>query len=418
MSNHANSRFPSLAGLCLLVLLAPGCATNPGVAPDVSLREILDADNAFGPRPDLPTPDAIHRLTPAQEADFLAFMGDPDNAVYKPNERLYEYLSRKTRHFAYDGTTFSAARTLAQNSGNCMSLAVLTTALADLAGVETAWQLMDDVPVYEFNDTAIIKGLHIRSLLYDPQVIEVDGALMMSRSGIKIDYFPTNRQRFISNLDRGDYLAMYYQNKAAEALQAGDPDRAYWLAREALVQAPDYAAAINTLAVLNRRAGRLETAEAIYRFGIAHADNKLSLLKNYRVLLQASGRVEEADAISRRLERLDDPSPFHWYQLARSSFEEGDFKTAIRYYNKALDLAPYLHEAYLGIALSNYELGRLDRTRRALVSATEEAEKVSTRQLYQAKLAALSRQTGGSPGTAFPPTVGDKHRGLSPLSIQ
>src|SRR5690606_9721405 len=142
-------------------------------------------------------------------------------------------------------------------------------------------------------------------------------------------------------------------------------------------------------AVVNRRVGDIDKAEAIYKYGIARADNKLTLLKNYHVLLLGSGRAEEAAEIERQLNSLDDPSPFHWFQLARTSYEERNYADAIRYYSRAIDLAPYLHEAHLGLARAYYEAGRLRAAERALETALENVFRPSTRNLYEAKLMTL-----------------------------
>lgn len=219
--------------------------------------------------------------------------------------------------------------------------------------------------------------------------------MVLGRPGIRIDFFINNRQRFISNLDENEYLAMYFENLSAEALAEGLIDNAYWYALEALHYVPKHAPAINTMAVIQRRTGQIATAEALYRYGIAHAEEKLTLMKNYLRLLEESGREKEAQAVRLQLERMDDPSPYHWYQLARSTYENGEYREAIRYYKKALSIAPYLHEAYLGIALSHYELGQLENSQQALVSAYTEAPKLSMRNLYQAKLEWLSREMAG-----------------------
>lgn len=383
---------------CLLlaaILLGSGCAAT-GITgqQDVDVIALTPANTGnFGPRPAIPTPADLHRLTPEQQRHFLAYMNRPSLSTMAPNLRLYQYLDDVTSDYAYEGVTYNASDTLHLNSGNCMSLAVLTTALADLAGIEVGYELMDDIPVYEFNDTLVKKGVHIRTKLFEGELIEVAGVYLFTRPGIIIDYFPTNRQRFMGNINREEYLAMLYQNLAAEALERGDLDAAYWHALESLKHVPDHAAAMNTLAITNRRAGDLETAEFIYRFAIAHADDKLTLMKNYALLLIDSGHEAQARDIQDRLDAMEDPSPFHWYQLAKSAADNGDHRAAIRFYNKALDLAPYLHEAWLGIAVANIELGRLDRTRRALLEAAQEAVKVSTRNLYQAKLAALGRES-------------------------
>ncbi|MCC6201370.1 MAG: tetratricopeptide repeat protein [Gammaproteobacteria bacterium] len=380
--------------IIVAALLGSGCATLPRVAlPDGQPLALTVANTGtFGPRPELPTPAALHRLTPEQRQAFLDYLADPALAGIAVHHRLFQYLERMTRDFAYEGTTFDASQTLAGNSGNCMALAILTTALAEIAGLEIGHQLMDRSPVFELAGTTVKKGFHIRTKLYDPEFVEASGVFLMTRPGIKIDYFPTTGQRFVSNLEENEYLAMIYQNLAVEALDSNDLTGAYWHAMEALQHVPDYAPAINTIAVANRRAGDLATAEFVYRYGIDHADDKLSLLKNFRVLLERSGRDAEARTIQHRLDTMTDPSPFHWFELARAAVAERDHRAAIRYYGKALELAPYLHEAYLGIAQANYDLGRYDSARAALEAAFREADKSSVKAFYQAKLASLAQE--------------------------
>lgn len=383
--------------LLVSVLFFSGCTAVR--QPEAIPQRLTAANTApFGERPAIPTPDDLHGLDAAQVSAFLGYMNQPHLAALDPDLRLYQYLENITQRYAYEGITHTAQDALRYNSGNCMSLAVLTTALVEAAGMVIEYQLMDDVPVYEFNDTLVKKGVHIRTKIMPAQPDEEEGERRYTGKGRIIDYFPTNRQRFIGNISRDEYLAMVYQNLAAEALERQDLNYAYWSALAALDFVPDQAGAINLLAVTLRRAGDIDTAELVYRFGIEHARDRLTLLKNYAMLLQENGRTGEARAIQGRLDRLEDPSPFHWYQLAQNSFDDGRYREAIRFYNKALDLAPYLHEAWLGIAQSNYELGRMDRTRTALVAALTEADKVSTRNLYEAKLVMLDRETGPARG--------------------
>lgn len=77
-----------------------------------------------------------------------------------------------------------------------------------------------------------------------------------------------------------------------------------------------------------------------------------------------------------------------WYRVAHSAFEDGDFRRVIEYYQRALMLAPYLHEAHMGIASSWYQLGRQEEAEQALRSALELTSRRSSRKVYEAKLAA------------------------------
>ncbi|MGP1666603.1 MAG: tetratricopeptide repeat protein [Rhodanobacter sp.] len=376
----------------VLLLLLQACAQYRPEAL-VAAPDFGDASR-LGERPDIPAPDDLHRLSPAQQAAFLAYFNHPSRAEVGAHQRLYQYLENLVGTFQYQAVTRSAGDALASNSGNCLSLAILTTALAQLAGVEIAYQLMDDQPVFEYQGTVVRKGVHISSLVYNPNWDEVAGtpAALTTSPGIRIDYFPSLRGRFLANLDRSEYLALYYSNIASDAILQRDYNTANWYLREALQHAPTHSASLNMLAIVNRRTGDAETAENIYRYGIAYADDKLSLLKNYHTLLSADGRTAEAEAVQRQLDTMNDPSPLHWLQLARTSRDSGDWDATIGYYQRVLQLAPYMHEVQLELAQSYYATGRVRRAETALSEAVTLANKVSTRNLYKAKLLALRKE--------------------------
>jgi tetratricopeptide (TPR) repeat protein len=357
---------------------------------EVQIHPLVYADaGQFGSRPDIPGSEDVHRLTPQQRKDLLSYLDAPANAATPLHRRVFGYLEDMTRDFHYQGETFTAADALASSRGNCLSLAILTTAVANLAGVDVGYQLADDAPVFEFNGSIVKKGVHVRTTLYEPKRQAEEGAFVLFRSSITIDYFPTSGGRFISNLSSDGYLAMYYRNIAAEAIEKEDYGTAYWYALESLQFAPEHSAGLNILAVIYGRVGDVRKAEAVYLHGLERADEKLSLLKNYRSLLLRAGRAEEARRIEQQLARMDDPSPFHWFHLARSAYGDEEYALAINYYRRALELAPYLHEGHLGLAQAYYEAGRLEKAEAALKEALDNAYRKSTRSLYQAKLEAL-----------------------------
>ncbi|MES2604737.1 MAG: tetratricopeptide repeat protein [Pseudomonadota bacterium] len=378
--------------------LLQGCTsieTGPPVQVEQQPTLVFNDDIRFGQRPAIPSPTELLQLTPSQEQAFRDYLLSPETQNTAVNLRVSNYLENLTSGFHYQGDTLSATDALASNSGNCMSLALMTTALADIAGVKIAYQLMDDIPVFEYRGTVVEKGYHVRSILYNNKVgVDENGMMWYTHSGVKVDYFRTEQARFVSNLKRGDFLAMYYSNMAADSIGAGDYNTAYWYARESLLHAPVNTVAINMLAVVSRRTGDEARAEELYRFGIAHAEEKLTLLKNYRVLLEAQGRQTEALAIGEQLEKMEDPSPFHWLQLARTSYENGEFDAAVRYFRRALEMAPYMHEAYLGLAQSQYELGNNYAATASLRKALDNVYRASTRQMYKAKLYSLQQSEG------------------------
>lgn len=377
-----------------LIISLGACAT-PAERPLDSAVPVFGDGTLFGARPDILEPQALHRLSPEEQADFFAYFNAPEQASAPPYRRLFRYLEMKVEGFTYQSDTLTAAQALAQDSGNCLSLAMVTTALAQLADIEIGYQLMEDQPVFEYEGNTVRKGVHVSTIVYNPEWLAAAGniavQLSMSR-GYRIDYFPSLRGRFVANLSYTDYLALYYSNMASDAILASDYNAAYWYLQEALEQDPDHAASLNMLAVVYGRVGDVATAEEIYRYGIAYAQDKLSLLKNYHLLLVNAGRDAEAFQIQTQLDGMDDPSPYHWLQLARESQSARDWDGAIRYYRRAIELGPYMDEAYLGLAQSYYGAGSLRNAERALIDAAEFTGRASTRNLYEAKLATLRKE--------------------------
>lgn len=383
---HSNIRMFGLA--CSVLAILSSCAVYKAGNASTAIVDLASFARPFGPKPTIVSVQELHYINDAQTQAFLSYFESPTNAQTPKYLRLANYIVQRVESFEYNADTLTAERVLQTNSGNCLSLAIMTSALARVVGIEISYQLMDDEPVFEFNGSTVVKGVHVRSKLLNSAWTPARD-LFNEPSGISIDYFPTGRSRFISNLGEADYYAMYYRNLAVESLGREDYNAAYWLSMESLEFAPEHSDALNMLAVINNRIGRPEAAEQVYLYAIAHAQDKLSLLKNYRILLLSQNRADEARAIAVRLARMDDRSPFNWYHLAREYYEEGDYERAISYFQKTLEIAPYLHEAKLGIALAHYARGSVEQADTALVAAIETAGSNRTRLRYKEKLYAL-----------------------------
>jgi tetratricopeptide (TPR) repeat protein len=343
--------------------------------------------NIFSERPTMETLDGIHQLSPEQEQNFLTYYNDPANQLLGKHQRLANYLSEN--NFLYEYETYTASEALSLNRGNCMTLAVVTTALASLTDIQVAYQLIETSPVYRLNLEGSVanRGVHIRSLIFEPPVPGSDEAV----TGIQVDFFPSENSSIAGNVSISEYVAIYYRNIAAQALSDEDYSSAYWHTLESMKYDPVNSDALNMMAVTYKRVGELDKAEEIYRYGIDYAEEKLTLMKNYYLLLVSQDRNEEATELNQRLLTMEDPSPIHWFNVAVNSYDSSDYNNAIRYYNRAIEIAPYLHEAYLGIALSYYQLGQYGRAERAFNRALNNVkpEDIGTRDLYQAKLNAL-----------------------------
>ena len=390
-------QLPRYALPFLLSALLTACTSVDPVLTTSNL-ETPEFPNIFSERPELVSLIDIHRLTPQQEEDFFNYFNDPANQNVEQHLRLANYLFNSTTNFRYENKTYTASEALGLGRGNCMSLAVATTALASLANLQIQYQLIDSTPVYQLAGSVANKGVHIRSLIFKPKPGNLaetfssnSKSLLDSTKGIIIDYFPAEDGRFIGNVNYDEYIAVYYRNIAAEALANNDYSTSYWYSLESMKYAPLNSDALNMLAVTYKRAGDLVKAEEIYRYGIANAEDKLTLLKNYHILLSSEGRTTEAQVINRMLITMHDPSPIHWFNVARHSYDINDYRNAILFYSRAIEIAPYLHEAHLGMALSYYQLGQYRNAERSLNQAIDNVNDFNTRDLYESKLNALRR---------------------------
>ena len=350
---------------------------------------MLDSD-LFGERPNIISISEIHELSDEQGLEFRRYLNDPSNRNEAAHKLVSDYLETITNNFTYRGETYTASKALDNSGGNCLALAILTTALARVADVEIAYQLTDTLPVFESSGNHIRRGLHVRSVLYDPTWEPPVGHLVLSRPGVTVDYFPSDSDRFIGNIDESEYFSMYYRNLAADAIQDENLSEAYWLIIRSLELSPVSADSLNMLAIVNDRAGDKSKSEETYRFGIQNSPRQVSLLRNYGIFLRREGRSAEAEEIDKTLSRLADPNPFDWISAGQSAYDANEFRRAIDFFRKGVDLAPYLHEGHFGLAKANFRLGNLKIAEQELQLAMNHATRPTSRKLYEAKLVALS----------------------------
>ncbi len=390
-SNRASAIAFTIASAA--AVLTTGCVSHAPIEPapaPVSALTLVNEALFQEPRP-TGNVDAVFALNDAQQASFLKFFNDPERAERPPHERVFEYVQAFSHQFDYLGTTYSATEALSLREGNCLSLAIVTTALARLVDVPVGYQLIDSSPVYSRRGDFVMKAHHVRTLLHNRTSERVDGALSFRTSTLIVDYFPDRSNRLVRSISEADYTAMYYRNLAADALVAGDLSQAMAHTRTAAKLAPVDAGVVGLLALIHRRAGDDASAEALYRFGLEHNGDDLTLLGNYRRLLRDQGRTDDAQQISARLGKVDDSRPFHWLSQAHARYADDDLATAATYYRKALELAPYLHEAHFGLARVQYRMGKTRAARRQLKAALEWSGESQDSVLYRAKLDALAR---------------------------
>jgi len=381
--------------LIALVAMLFSC-TKQNVMPHDSAKIagiLFATQNKFLPQPLIIEPENILALSDKHKLDLDHYFQNKEHRTLLPNKRLSMYLKSYVNNYFYYNQTLTANESLDRSQGNCLSLAILTTAFAKHLGIDIGYQLVDSTPVYQEENGIVLSSEHVRSLLYEPKRDRKNGIFFFRRSAIAIDYFPERNIKVRKSVNENEFLSMYYRNRAAEAIIQKNNVLAYWLLRKALDFHPDDQHAINMLALVHEYHGLKKYAEVLFKYGIGRAENKLSLLKNYHIFLQREKRFEDADLISKQLRSFKTKNPFEWVNLGNSSLAQGKHYEAKRYFKRALKLAPYVHQAYFGIAKSEYILGNHKAAKRALEKAKENSYEMKNKEMYQNKLTALKQES-------------------------
>jgi len=339
----------------------------------------------------VPQVQDIFYLNKERQKHFLDFYHASDNLSVDRHKRLFNYLERVLDGFSYKGDTYNADLASTLQSGNCLSLAILTKAYASLANLEVHYRKVNLAPIYQRQQGVMTISSHVQTYIYAPvNIIKSKGEFSLFRSKIIIDYFPTSNRVLGTMVDNADFVAMYYQNLAAEAIIDKRFDLAYSLLSAAMELSPNNIDTLNSLAVLYKKTGHSLAAETIYLHGLEHTKGSVNLLSNYIILLQEMGRLQDAVLLQEQYQYIEDNSPFTWFDLANKAYGDKNYSAALRYYEKSIQVAPYLHESFFGQAKTYFHLGKRHKAQIAMKRATELAFKPSDEKLYLAKLNSLT----------------------------
>lgn len=305
-------------------------------------------------------------------------------------EALY---SKKQLKLVYDTElTRTAAQTFAARAGNCLSLVIMTAALAKEMGVPVRYQTVLGDAVWRRSGGMHFSVSHVNLTLG----AEESGSILDGQNAqLTIDFLPgedTRGQR-IRVLSEETIVAMYMNNRAAELLAQGQVNDAYWWARAAIEQDPRFLTAYNTLGVIYRRHGNLQEAERVLDLVLELEPGNTLAMSNLSLVLNDLGRVAESTALTLKLEQLQPYPPFYFFDLGLVAMGKGDFKEAKVRFEKEVERDAYYHEFRFWLALAYLGLGETARAREQLTIAIQNSTTRTERDLYVAKLDRIGSQT-------------------------
>ena len=343
-----------------------------------------------------------HHLFPVESVDEIFLLGEDaqlfaEKAVYDKSisqKNVKGLVKAIFDHSDYgmlyrNNANTTADTTFNNRAANCLSLSIMTYALAEHVGLNATFYEVD-IPEYwtRREGYSLLNG-HINmrvSMPNDSQVTSVGGLWA------DVDFDPQMLRNYFPRkpVSKSKIVSMYYNNKGADALVANSYTRAYSYFRAAATLSPDLQQSWVNLGVLYRMVGAYDQAEMTYKHALSLDDENLTAWENLSILYTHQDRDEEAMLITQKVEAKRKSNPFYHYILGEQAFEAGDIAAAITHYRKGLKLDNVRHEILFGMAKAYHELGDVSEAQRYLERAVRHSPNDQDKQRYSSKLATLA----------------------------
>jgi tetratricopeptide (TPR) repeat protein len=374
----------SLAAIAVLLLSA--CAAAPvAPAPDDLFQDAL-----FAPPAERISRADIFAMSPAMRRFLRDELAGP-MVTGSTRQGLIDAVTQGLLKLEYDSArTRTAAEAFDARSGNCLSLVIMTAAFAKELGLQVTYNRASVADMWSRDANIYFLNGHVNVTLgkryADPRTL-YDAA-----ETITIDFIPGRDLRGLRTraIEEPTIVAMFMNNRAAEALVRGGLDDAYWWAREAMRADPWFMGAYNTLGVVYVHRGQLAAAERAFRRVLAYEADNTRAWANLALVLDRLHRPEEAALAERELARLEGEAPFNYFHRGLAAMEAGDFRGARALFAREVARAPEYHEFHFWLGLAELRLGNVSRARAEMAAALENSTTAREHDLYAAKLQRLS----------------------------
>jgi len=304
---------------------------------------------------------------------------------------LKHIFAKDSVDIAYQsGANLTAIDAYHSHTANCMSLTIMAYVLAKEAKLDVSFQ---DVKVPEYwvrNGQYNMLTGHVNLVITKPKT--PDKSIFFGQDIIQIDFDPYVVKRAFPKkvIEKHTVLAMFYNNKGAQALVDQHYNLAYAYFKQATLVAPSFSSAWGNLGILYKLTNHIDFAFNSYRYAIKIDNENFTALENLSFLLKEHGSEQEFQLIQETLNNKRIINPYYHALLADEAFFRGENKLALKHYKKALKLDNKVHEFYFGLAKVYYKLSDISRAKRAMKKAILYNRATSTENLYTAKLNLLN----------------------------
>ena len=200
------------------------------------------------------------------------------------------------------------------------------------------------------------------------------------------------RRQRTRSISEATVMAMFMNNRAAEAMARSAWAEAYWYAREAVLQDPRYLTAYNTLGVVYMRNERPEWARQVFDAVLEREPENVKVMGNLVGALKALGQTDGAARLAARLARLEPYPPYHYFNAGIEAMRALDYAAARELFAKEVARQAFNPEFHFWLAQANFRLGQVREARRHMELAMQNSNTQHDHAIYAAKLAWLRGQ--------------------------
>lgn len=375
-----------------LLILLSACKTT--VQPPASVSSNLWQDNHFA--------SAASPVETAEQIFYLApeVVEQAKAAVYParlPRDRsiaLLKFIFRGADNpLSYvNSATLTAQQTFEKGEANCLSLTILSYSLAQQLGFKTQFR---DVLIPEYwitrRGSSFLNG-HVNLQVAPPFGPQGGKVLLSGEHSFTIDFELNGvRDNFpVRPLTEQQIVALFYNNKAADALWSEQYDVAYQYLKAAASTAPELSVTWNNLAILYRNKALLDAAEQAYLYALKLQPEQSNTMANLALLYEKTGRLAEATALLKRVNKLRESNPYFYLMQGNEALFAGHLEQARMAYRRSLQLDARNAEAYQGLAQIAVMFKQYPEAIEHLQKALRYAQNDDDEQRFQGKIAWLN----------------------------
>jgi Flp pilus assembly protein TadD len=330
-----------------------------------------------------PTPDLL-----AVDDEMREFVDTYTRGVTSDRQRLrmlHRALVGAGGHdLQYDPAADGTAReAFHRGTANCLSHASLFIALAREAGLDARYQWVEVKPEWSLLGDRVAVRLHVNTL------VELrHGDQFM----VDLDPLPTRDIAGTLGLSDRDAGALYHSNLAMDALSRDELELAWAHAVQALHLSPRMPHLWVNLGAVYRIAGQHREAESSYLRALDLDPGDRSAMNNLAVLYGLEGREQERQHWMTQIERYRQSNPYYHAWLGDEDGKLGNWREALRHYERAVRLLPEESRLLYAKGLIHYELDDVEQAAENIGLAIDKAALSSEREAYRHRLDLMQRE--------------------------